>query len=90
VFPFKENKVSETIFDRVFFEDTDSEEFIWHRDREDRVVHVLESNGTWEFQMDNKLPKPLNSGDSFKIDKEVWHRVIKGTGTLCVRIEKLS
>jgi quercetin dioxygenase-like cupin family protein len=90
MFPFKESKISESIYDREFSENTDSDEFIWHRDGEDRIVQVIKSNGTWEFQQDDKLPKPLNTGDSFNIKKEVWHRVIKGTGTLCVRIQKLS
>ena len=48
---------------------------IWHRDREDRTVKVLESDG-WYFQMDGELPIELFPGDILEIPREQWHRVI--------------
>lgn len=85
--PFKENKVKENIFIREFDQNINSEELVWHRDREDRVIEVL-NNEDWYFQMDNELPKKLD-GKIF-VPKETFHRVIKGKGNLVVRITKLG
>jgi hypothetical protein len=38
------------------------------------------------FQFDNELPQVLK--DKVFIPKEVYHRLIKGTGTLNVRIKE--
>ena len=43
-FPFNEVDLKGGLFLRVFKEGVDSEEMIWHRDREDRRVAILESN----------------------------------------------
>ena len=39
------------------------------------------------IQLDNELPKPLT--ERTFIPKEVYHRVIKGTGNLKVKVKKL-
>lgn len=85
-FPFKEKQLEKNISIREFDENIDSKELIWHRDKEDRIVEVL-SNEDWFFQMDNELPKKLE-GRVF-VPKETFHRVIKGTGNLSVKITKL-
>jgi quercetin dioxygenase-like cupin family protein len=72
---------------RTFSEDVESEELVWHRDKNDRVVEVIQSNG-WKFQMDNELPKTLKSGDVVEIPKETFHRVIKGEGNLIIKINE--
>lgn len=71
---------------RVFSENTESDELKWHRDREDRLVTVLEGQG-WEIQMDNELPKKLEVSQKFLIPEGVYHRIIKGQGDLKVSIE---
>lgn len=71
---------------RTFNETTDSDEFKWHRDRETRLVTILEGMG-WEIQMDNELPKKLEIGKKYLIPEGVYHRVIKGRGNLKVSIE---
>ena len=38
--PFQEQQVSQKDFIRNFSQDTDSGEFTWHRDREDRIVEA--------------------------------------------------
>jgi hypothetical protein len=38
------------------------------------------------IQLDNKLPTSLN--ESIFIERHEWHRVIKGTGTLKLKIHK--
>lgn len=71
---------------RTFNENTNSDEFKWHRDRENRLVTVLEGYG-WKIQMDNELPKKLEIGKKYIIPEGTYHRVIKGNGNLKVSIE---
>jgi hypothetical protein len=85
-FPFKEKTLNNTSI-REFSKDVNSDELIWHRDKEDRIVEVIQNNN-WMFQTDNELPKILE-GKLF-IPKETYHRVIKGNGDLVVKITKLD
>lgn len=82
--PFKQDIISENEAIRVFSQETKSSEFIWHKDREDREVSPLEKTD-WMFQMDNELPKIIE-GKIF-IPRETYHRIIKGTGDLKVKIK---
>ena len=86
-YPFSEELVSENVYRRTFAEGVDDDELIWHRDHEDRVITVVESNG-WKFQADDKLPINLAPGDQITIKAEEWHRVIKGEGDLVVEVHK--
>ena len=72
---------------RTFDSSIDEEELVWHRDKQNRIVKVVEGNG-WKFQMDNELPKELKTGDVLYIPKETYHRVIAGSGNLIVEIEE--
>lgn len=69
---------------REFSQNTPSFEFVWHRDKEDRVVEAVEPTD-WQFQLDNCLPVKI---DKLFIPKETYHRVIKGSGNLRVKIYK--
>lgn len=73
---------------RTFSPDVDSDELKWHRDRENRLVEILEGDD-WFLQMDNELPKKLVVGEKYYIDEGVYHRVIKGTKILKVLISVL-
>jgi len=84
--PFKEEKVSDDIYIRVFSQRTDSGEFMWHRDREDRIIESL-GETDWQIQLDNKLPEVIK-GMVF-IPRGEYHRLIKGTGDLRIRLQKL-
>lgn len=86
-YPFKETKLEENIFIREFNQETDSSEMVWHRDKEDRIIESLEETD-WMFQLDNQLPQKI-SGEIF-IPKEVYHRLIKGTGDLKIKLIKLG
>lgn len=88
-FPFSEKKVGNRLFLREFRENIDSDELIWHQDREDRVITVVEANG-WKLQMDNQLPVLLREGSVYSIPAYVYHRVIKGDGRLLIKVEKLD
>lgn len=84
--PFLEEWISENESIRTFNSNTDSEEFKWHFDEEDRIVEPLHEND-WEFQFDNLLPQKMNS--KFYIKSGAWHRLIKGSGELKVRITRV-
>jgi hypothetical protein len=68
---------------REFTEEVSELELKWHRDQEDRTVSSAEPTD-WQLQLENELPRSLNS--PIKITAGTWHRVIKGTGNLVVKI----
>ena len=72
---------------RLFSSEVDSEELVWHRDKEDRKVEVLEGEG-WQFQFNGSLPFELTQGRTFSIPKDMYHRVIKGKTKLVLKIKK--
>lgn len=84
-FPFEELIKKDYVI-RTFSEDVDDMELIWHRDREDRIVKSI-SETDWLIQLDNELPKSLT--ETIFIPKNTYHRVIKGSGNLTVKIKKL-
>lgn len=84
--PYSE-KIKGNIKERVFKENTDTSELVWHRDKKDREVKVMESNG-WMFQMDNELPIVLKEGDVVNIPKNTYHRILRGQGDLKIRIKE--
>lgn len=86
MFPFTETKKGKVLI-REFSQGVDKMELIWHRDREDRTITILESKG-WKLQMDNTLPVVLEEGKSYNIPKNTYHRVIKGEGKLILELEK--
>jgi hypothetical protein len=70
---------------RTFSPNVDSEELKWHRDRENRLVEILEGDD-WFLQMDNELPTKLVVGEKYYIPEGVYHRVIKGKNNLRVLV----
>lgn len=84
--PFKEEYKND-YYIRTFSSDIDEFELIWHRDKEDRIVEVVKNDG-WLFQYDNELPKILN--EKIFIEKNTYHRIIKGYGDLILKIKKLK
>jgi hypothetical protein len=85
---YKEKKVNEH-FIREFDNTINQSDLVWHRDKEDRIIKVLENSG-WQIQMDNKLPVLLEIDNEFFIPKETWHRVIRGTDKLVIKLTKLE
>jgi hypothetical protein len=83
--PFKEEIISNNTFIREFKQDTDSGVFTWHRDREDRIIESI-GETDWMIQIDNELPKQIK-GEVF-IPMGIYHRVIKGTGDLKIKLIK--
>ena len=86
--PYAETK-SKSIIYRSFDTDVDNAELVWHRDKKTRLVEVIGGKG-WYFQSDNKLPIELKVGDVFTIQKETYHRILKGKTPLKVMIKELD
>ena len=84
--PFQETKISDNTFIREFSQDTDSGEFMWHRDFESRIIESI-GDTDWGIQLDNQLPIKIE-GEVF-IPMGVYHRLIKGTGDLKIKLIKL-
>ena len=88
-FPFEEEQIDQYNFIRTFPADVDEMDLIWHADKENRIITVLEGNG-WKFQFDEELPIEMTEGKSISILKGVVHRVIKGNGPLVIKLQKNS
>ena len=88
-FPFKEEKIDQYNFIRTFPADVDEMDLIWHADKENRIITVLEGNG-WKFQFDEELPIEMTEGLSISIFKGRIHRVIKGHGQLKIELQKTT
>ena len=86
-FPFKEEQIDQYNFIRTFSADVDEMDLIWHADKENRIITVLEGNG-WKFQFDEELPIEMTEGLSISILKGRLHRIIKGKGPLKINLQK--
>ena len=85
-FPFQQENINGKII-RTFSPEVDNDELKWHQDLNDRKITVIKDGG-WSFQMEDDLPNKLSIAEQFYIPKFVWHRVIKGEGTLIVEIQE--
>lgn len=83
--PYRDLKVTDKYIIREFNENIDPIELMWHRDNEDRTIEII-GETDWKIQLDNQLPTSLN--ESIFIPRHMFHRVIKGTGTLKLKIHK--
>ena len=83
--PFEEEIKDDTSL-RTFSESVTDEDLMWHRDPEDRLVTPLHETN-WLIQLDDELPQPFNK--SIFIEKERYHRLIKGDGNLKLKVNKL-
>jgi len=81
--PYTDIEQTDKYIIREFDKNIDPIELKWHRDNEDRVVEIL-GKTDWKLQLDNELPTSINQPIS--IPRHKWHRVIKGTGKLTIKI----
>jgi len=70
---------------RTFSKDVDPMELVWHQDKEDRTIEILEGEG-WAIQKDDELPLDVFKGDRIFIPVNKVHRVLKGITNLKVKI----
>jgi|TARA_R100000654_G_scaffold45942_1_gene72092 hypothetical protein len=83
--PYTDLEITDDYILREFSESIDPIELLWHRDDEARTVEII-GETDWMLQLDNSLPTSLQ--ERIFIPKHEWHRVIKGTGTLKLKIYK--
>jgi len=83
--PFKEELI-DNIYYRTFKENINDDLLVWHRDREDRIIESLDTTD-WKIQIDNELPKVII--DRIFIPMGVYHRLIKGTNDLRLKVVKM-
>jgi len=83
--PFSEEIKNSNESIRIFKSDIDDESLMWHRDREDRIIESI-GDTDWMIQLDNELPKKIG-GEVF-IPMGIYHRLIKGTGDLKIKLIK--
>ena len=56
--PYREKLLEDGSRIRLFEESVKSEDLVWHRDRQDRVVEVICGEG-WKFQRDDSVPAQI-------------------------------
>jgi hypothetical protein len=83
--PFVETHHSPRVSTRLFTTEVLETELQWHFDLENRWVTPLCAND-WYVQLDNELPAPFTT--TIFIPKGVYHRIIKGTTDLLVKVIK--
>jgi hypothetical protein len=83
--PYIDLEITDSYILREFNENIDPIELLWHRDDENRTVEIV-GQTDWKLQLDKQLPTSINQ--PIFIPKHEWHRVIKGTGNLKLKIYK--
>ena len=83
--PYIDLETTDKYILREFSQKIDPIELMWHRDDEDRLVEIV-GETDWKLQLDNQLPTSMNQ--PIFIPRHEWHRVIKGTGNLLLKIHK--
>jgi len=84
--PYTDIEVTDQYIIREFSENIDPIELMWHRDDEDRIVEII-GKTDWKIQLENQLPTSMNQ--PIFIPRHEWHRAIKGTGNLKLKIYKI-
>jgi hypothetical protein len=84
--PYTETQAEDFTVTRTFLEDIDPIELMWHRDDEDRVIESI-NRTDWLIQLEDSLP--IEIAGKINIPRHKWHRLIKGTGNLTVKIIKM-
>jgi len=87
--PYKEKILNSKDRIRLFESKIPAADLVWHRDKHNRIVEVINSSG-WMFQRDESIPILLETGDVLKISANEWHRVIKGKGDLVLKITEVK
>ena len=84
--PYSDTIRDDQSIERCFYADVNSDELVWHRDRRNREVKIL--NGTdWFLQFDNQMPIELVVGKTYSIEKDSYHRLMKGENATELKIQ---
>jgi len=84
--PFEEYWITKEESIRRFSPEVFDGELKWHIDLEDRIIESISEND-WKFQFDDQLPVEMKG--VINIKKGQWHRLIKGTTDLEVKIRRI-
>lgn len=84
---YKNQYISDDEFIRTFESDIDENELEWHEDEFDREVIVM-NESDWSFQFDEEIPQKLNKDTTIFIKKGRFHRVMKGTTPLVIKVKE--
>jgi hypothetical protein len=84
--PYVDFEINGNVVTRKFGADIDPIELMWHRDDESRIVEAVEKTD-WQIQLEDRLPFALDH--AININRHEWHRLIKGSGELTLKITKL-
>ena len=87
--PYKDQILNETTKLRTFESTVDSSELVWHQDHNTRHITVMEGDN-WALQLDNQLPHDLLPGKTYTIPAEMFHRLLRGSNRLVVKIVENS
>lgn len=82
---YQDTNISQDTLIRTFDDSIDPIELKWHRDDEDRAI-IAVSKTDWKIQLEDELPRDLNT--IVFIERGKWHRLVKGTDTLNIKIIK--
>lgn len=86
--PFEQIQLTDNEFIREFSNKTEQFELMWHMDPEDRIISAI-TESDWKIQLDNQLPVKITK-EPFYIPKDSYHRLIKGSGNLIIKLTKLN
>tara|TARA_S200002703_G_scaffold46645_1_gene40466 strand:+ start:972 stop:1247 length:276 start_codon:yes stop_codon:yes gene_type:complete len=84
--PYIDKVLSDNVFIREFHAEVDGDELVWHRDKKNREFAVLEGQDWW-FQEDDKMPVELEKGKIYTIEKDEYHRLLKGTEATNLKVK---
>lgn len=83
--PYNDNYINSNTRIREFSQNTDKEEFVWHMDKYDRKITIINGNN-WKLQYDDEMPILLEINKTYYIPKNTYHRIIKGNDDLIISI----
>ena len=63
---YKQQQTTQNSFRREFSKDVETTELIWHRDKKDRKMNIIEGVG-WMIQFDNAIPVELTKGKEIRV-----------------------
>ena len=72
---------------RTFKPDVTPEELVWHCDKKDRTITVLEGEG-WQLQYNGSFPILLKKTEEHFIKAGLYHRLIIGATDLVIEIDE--
>jgi hypothetical protein len=84
--PYIDLEITNFYIIRQFSENIDPIELLWHRDNEDRILEI-QGKTDWKIQLEDNLPISINN--PIFIPRGMYHRIIKGTNNLILKIYKI-